>query len=180
MATRGMRIGVSGRMLRHDPEHFPPRCLNMHKRGRRGGTRTPDPRIRNPLLYPPELHALGIYNWIISAASAQVKSDDAEFFKPLAKANAMTQIRTLPNGESFGVIGCPRGGSSKYGVGDGIRTRDVQIRSLISPPDPKGNQRVSSANSEEHRQNPQPGRNPKSPHENVAKHPAQTEQKGEK
>ena len=26
--------------------------------GRRGGTRTPDPRIRNPLLYPPELHAL--------------------------------------------------------------------------------------------------------------------------
>ena len=27
--------------------------------GRRGGTRTPDPRIRNPLLYPPELHAHG-------------------------------------------------------------------------------------------------------------------------
>ena len=27
--------------------------------GRRGGTRTPDPRIRNPLLYPPELHARG-------------------------------------------------------------------------------------------------------------------------
>ena len=25
--------------------------------GRRGGTRTPDPRIRNPMLYPPELHA---------------------------------------------------------------------------------------------------------------------------
>jgi hypothetical protein len=26
--------------------------------GRRGGTRTPDPRIRNPMLYPTELHAL--------------------------------------------------------------------------------------------------------------------------
>lgn len=26
--------------------------------GRRGGTRTPDPRIRNPMLYPAELHAL--------------------------------------------------------------------------------------------------------------------------
>jgi len=25
--------------------------------GRRGGTRTPDPRIRNPMLYPTELHA---------------------------------------------------------------------------------------------------------------------------
>ena len=25
--------------------------------GRRGGPRTPDPRIRNPMLYPPELHA---------------------------------------------------------------------------------------------------------------------------
>jgi len=29
----------------------------IEKTGRRGGTRTPDPRIRNPLLYPPELHA---------------------------------------------------------------------------------------------------------------------------
>jgi len=27
------------------------------KNGRRGGTRTPDPRIRNPMLYPTELHA---------------------------------------------------------------------------------------------------------------------------
>ena len=30
--------------------------------GRRGGTRTPDPRIRNPLLYPPELHARGAFS----------------------------------------------------------------------------------------------------------------------
>ena len=29
----------------------------IEKNGRRGGTRTPDPRIRNPMLYPPELHA---------------------------------------------------------------------------------------------------------------------------
>jgi hypothetical protein len=30
---------------------------NQEVNGRRGGTRTPGPRIRNPLLYPPELHA---------------------------------------------------------------------------------------------------------------------------
>ena len=29
----------------------------IEKIGRRGGTRTPDPRIRNPMLYPAELHA---------------------------------------------------------------------------------------------------------------------------
>ena len=29
--------------------------------GRRGGTRTPDPWIRNPMLYPAELHALKAY-----------------------------------------------------------------------------------------------------------------------
>ena len=56
------------------------------------------------LSYTPQ----NIYNWIISAASAQVKSDDAhgKFFKPLAKANALSKTRTLPNGESFEGIEC--------------------------------------------------------------------------
>ena len=38
--------------------------------GRRGGTRTPDRRIRNPMLYPPELHAHGPANMIAMARAA--------------------------------------------------------------------------------------------------------------
>ena len=64
----------------HEPQWM--RAGQSGEDGRRGGTRTPDPRIRNPLLYPPELHA--------------------------------------PKHLQL----------SGYGVGDGIRTRDVQIHSL--------------------------------------------------
>ncbi len=42
-------------LLSTQSPHYP---QVIEKSGRRGGTRTPDPRIRNPMLYPPELHAL--------------------------------------------------------------------------------------------------------------------------
>ncbi len=45
--------------------------VNPFKRfGRRGGTRTPDRRIRNPMLYPTELHAQGHANMIAMAEAA--------------------------------------------------------------------------------------------------------------
>jgi len=47
----------------------------------------------------------------------------------------------------------------KFGVGDGIRTRDVQIHSSISPAGSKEDQSLTSADSQQVGQNPQPRRN---------------------
>ena len=60
--TQGCGAALSGRIRCPGTALFP--CISVYLKeipneinGRRGGTRTPDPRIRNPLLYPPELHA---------------------------------------------------------------------------------------------------------------------------